>query len=57
MLIIRIHEAQLRERREPYQPTRQSKLTEEQFKPVQESSTEYTNTLPPEYQKLMELFG
>ena len=52
-----VNEAQLRERREPYQPTRQSKLTEEQFKPVQESSTEYTNTLPPEYQKLMELFG
>ncbi len=52
-----VNEAQLRERREPYQPTRQSKLTEEQFKPVQESSTEYTNTIPPEYQKLLELFG
>jgi len=52
-----VNEAQLRESREPYKPTRQSKLTEEQFNPVQETSTEYTNMLPPEYQKLMELFG
>ena len=52
-----VNEAQLRESREPYKPTRQSKLTEEQFNPVQETSTEYTNKLPPEYQKLMELFG
>lgn len=52
-----VNEAQLRESREPYKPTRQSKLTEEQFNPVQETSTEYTNKLPPEYQKLIELFG
>lgn len=52
-----VNEAQLRERREPYQPTRQSELTEEQFNPVQETSTEYTNRLPPEYQELVELFG
>ena len=35
-----VNEAQLRESREPYKPTRQSKLTEEQFNPVQETSTE-----------------
>lgn len=52
-----VNEAQLRESREPYQPTRQSKLTEKQFNPVQETSTEYTNWLPPEYQDLVELFG
>jgi hypothetical protein len=52
-----VNEAQLRERREPHQPIRQSKLTEEQFNPVQETSTEYTNKIPPEYQELLELFG
>lgn len=52
-----VNEAQLRESREPYQPTRQSKLTEKQFNPVQETSTEYTNWLPPEYQDMVDLFG
>jgi len=56
-----VNEAQLRESREPYKETRQSKLTEEQFNPIQETNklpTEKFNPLPSiTYEKLMELFG
>lgn len=64
-----VNEAQLRESREPYNETRQSKLTEEQFKPVLGQDLnllsdsegrpipEYTRNWPKNYQDLVNLFG
>ena len=64
-----VNEAQLRESREPYKPTRQSKLTEEQFNPVIEQDLnllsdsegrplpEYVRDWPKNYQDLYHLLG
>jgi len=64
-----VNEAQLRERREPYKETRQSKLTEEQFKPVFRQDLnllsdsegrplpEYVRDWPTDYQDLYHLLG
>tara|TARA_R110002072_G_scaffold182059_1_gene338210 strand:+ start:553 stop:1452 length:900 start_codon:yes stop_codon:yes gene_type:complete len=52
-----VNEAQLRERREPYQPTRQSKLNED-FTPLPENYVPPKDIImPPEFQELQELFG
>ena len=52
-----VNEAQLRESREPYKPTRQSKLTED-FTPLPEYYVPPKDIImPPEYQDLVELFG
>ncbi len=64
-----VNEAQLRESREPYKPTRQSKLTEEQVNPVIEQDLnllsdsegrpipEYARNWPIDYQDLYHLLG
>lgn len=52
-----VNEAQLRESREPHQPTRQSKLNED-FTPLPEYYVPPKDIImPPEFQDLVELFG